>query len=283
MPYLYTGKAGSKEARPSYLKLASRISGLGFRMNAALKGPQTKTFTANCYLYPRTSKANVTGSAIYTPVYGYRVEATYDENLVVTVAIYQGIVTSGPVVLQKFYRYNPTIGTYTNIGDIAQATCAAYDYSAPLNTPFSYRIDGYNTAGELVQSVSSSSVTISGYDNWYIIRGETSSDLIQLDVTDSSSTIILQSEDFQPLASKYKTVQKGEVIGRRGTIEIVIENDDRGFTFSTLRELADYLGQVYLKSPFGDVYAIDIGAMQVEYVNNGHLKVRMPFIENDVA
>lgn len=283
MPYLYTGKTGRSESRHSYIKLASRQSGLGFRMAAVIKAKPVKTFSADCYLYPRTTKVNWTANAVYVPQFGAYVTASYDTNAVASIGIYQGTVSGGPVTTQKFYRLNPTTGTYSLVATVNQATCIATDYSTPLGTAFSYRIDGYNASGTFVSSVTSPSLTITGFDDWYLTRGSSDYELISLKVSDSNSSIVLQSEDFQPLASEYKTVQRGEIIGRKGTVEVVVTRDERNSLFPALRELTSYLGQVYLKSPFGDVYAIDMGAMQIEFVNNGNMKVRLPFIENAVA
>jgi hypothetical protein len=93
----------------------------------------------------------------------------------------------------------------------------------------------------------------------------------------------IQQEDFQPLGRDYKTVQQGDVIGRKGTLEIAIMATQRGEMLKALREFGLYTGQVYLKSPFGEVFAIDVGDISIEFVGVGGVKVTMPYTENGIV
>lgn len=284
MPYLYTGKMGAADStsssRPGFIKLGSRYSTYGIRMNAILKGPIVTSYTMNANLYPNKTTLTRTVDAVLIPASGAYLTTSASVAGVVTVGVYQGS-TSPAITSQKLYRYNPTTGTSTLVSTSAKTTFLATDASAPFGVAFYYILYGYSAAGVLVSTTNSSTVTLSGFTEWYLTRA--TGDSISLSVTDSSATIIRQAEEFSPISLAYKTVQQGTVIGRRGSIEVSITATDRDYTYGQLRSLAGELGQVYLKSPFGDVYAVDIGEMNVEFVGTGNLKVTIPFIENAIA
>lgn len=284
MPYLYTGRLGKSDtttsSRPSSLKLGSNVAKYGTWMDAVIKGPIVTPYTLNAVLYPNKTTLGRTADAVLIPASGVYLTASATTFGLVTVGVYQGAVGGGPIATQRLSRYNPTTGTSTLVATSTVPTFSAVDAAAPLGVSFYYVLQSYNATGTLIATTNSSSLLISDITDWLLMRS--SGTLYVLSVSDSSATVVRQSEEFSPISSTYKVVQQGEVIGRRGQIELVVTDAGREVGYATLRDFASDLGQVYLKSPFGDVYAVDLGAMSIEMVPGG-LKIGLPFIENATA
>lgn len=284
MPYLDTGKLGTADSTSSsrlgFIRFGTRYATYGVRMNAVIKGPIVTSYTMNAVLYPNKTTLTRTADAVLIPVSGVYL-TTSVSGTVVTVGVYQGANSTGTIATQVLQRVNPTTGTRTTVATSTQKTFLAVDAAAPLGVAFYYVLSSYDAAGTFLVSTNSSTVTVSGFPDWYLVGSDGTS--LTLNITDSSATILRQSEDFAPIGTAYKVVQQGEVIGRRGQLEVILTSADRSATYSDLREIAGSLSQVYLKTPFGDVYGVDVGAMNLEWVGNGNLKVTIPFIENAIA
>lgn len=282
MPYLYTGKLGASGSQPGRIVPGRSRGRLGIRLAALLKTiGKAGAFLAEALIYASTQVRTITASSIIVPTNGLIFSTSTDTtNGFVAVDVFQAIT---PVVTQELYRWNPVTQEYVLVYSSPQATFAYVDFAAPLNVSFWYRVIGYDSSGVQVGSPTDSGTITLNIDDWYLVRSSDPTENVRIDTTSSTAQKNRQSESFQPLGRLYKTVQQGDVLGSTGTVEIVLPRDSRALIERALRRLAAYPGQVYLKSPFGDVLPVDISQMSTTMLPGGHLQVSIPYTENDIG
>lgn len=190
-------------------------------------------------------------------------------------------------VARSDYRLDAAGSAYLShqvdvVPEMAVRSFKVFDAGIPVGGAYSnYLLNETTAAHANVSQVSVANVTVSSPENWLL----TSSlgDSISIPVADCSFKKPRQSEEFYPINSQYKTVGRGRVIGATGQLEVLLSGADPASTYASLRSLGNTTGQVYLKSPFGEVYGIDQGALTFEYVGSSSMKVGIAFTENSTT
>ena len=174
-------------------------------------------------------------------------------------------------------RYEPLTGGYTTIRTSSDPTIMMTDYMAPMNVTFHYRVISTSAIGSVIRDAVSNDVYLN-MDSWTIsVEGAHN---ILIDVTSSSMQREMQTESFSPLGSTFKTVQQGYLLGRKGNITIVLSNAQRPVLLPQIEQAANDTRQTYIKTPFGVVLPVVIGAMDESFLPGGHSTMTIDYVEN---
>lgn len=211
------------------------------------------------------------GSISHVAVWSRAITVTEIGNL------YTNAVTwIAPVSITSVERENPIDGSFIEIFSISGRNAIFTDTNPPLGQPFTYRMRGYDSDGNVVNSISTYPITIS-IDKWSLTIKEGYN--IFLDVISSSKNREIQTESFSPLGSTFKTVQTGKLLGRKGTIDCFVQNSERTDTMNMIDRIANDTRTTYIRSPFGDVIPVAIGNISEKFLDGGHSTVTIEYVE----
>jgi hypothetical protein len=199
------------------------------------------------------------------------------------------------------FRRRPGIDKdWIKIGEVKNRYTTDYtDWYAGNNVVYEYTVRAITTksGGSVVlespDGSTSFATTSIPCDDWIIIgEDRNSSHIHRLLVTDESHNRPIQQEVFETLGSSRKVIMRGFVLGHEGSVtslwanvEVEDPQDSQSTISNTLlaRRLVDYLtrkaGPHILKTPFGDVWDIQISDPEYTFQPVGHLEVSFNWIE----
>lgn len=151
------------------------------------------------------------------------------------------------------------------------------DYAAPLNTATTYTIDELTSGGTVVNTTTVTGVTVVA-DEWFL-SGSFGS--LVVTPSEASSARTLQTEDFMVLNESYKVVQQGLLLGRQGSLTAQVISSDRDAKVAAIRSAVASAVTVYLKDPWGGVYPVVLGEVEIAYQPGGHVSLTIPYVQVD--
>lgn len=249
-----------------------------FIAEAVIKRTYSNSFSAEALIAKLSGQTfTFTASASIAVSSGNWLEASFDTTLLTADIICS--MSDSNVVTLIVQRENPETGAWTDIYTTYPRNAFFTDTNPPLNTPFRYRGRGYDSNGDVIQSVTTYPLTLTTPSDygWSVSDGVNS---LPLMVTGSSLEKELQTEVFSPLGKSFKTVQVGEQLGRKGSIEFFIESGDRRETLAMLDTIVNSTRETYLRTPFGLVLQVAFGSISESMLPGGHSKISMDYIEN---
>lgn len=281
MPSLYSGKLGTRQSKLNRIVPARAPNSgvMGFLMSAVLSSPTVmRKFSMNALIWSATQTRFFKMAAAMVPSSGVTTSSVPDaDTSLVAVGVFQGGST---VKSQKLYRWEPLRDQYRLIYESDRPTFTITDISAPVSVQFWYRVMGYDVAGGLVSTTDFTPITVNSADWWLTISDNPAKNL-KIVVGSAPWERIRQTETFAPVGSEYRILQAGDLLGRKGSVEIVLSKEERGQAERLLREMANSPSQVYLKSPYGETMAVDVGSMSTQIVPGGHMSINVPYVENN--
>lgn len=280
MPAFYTGKLGTKRSQLNRIVPArpANTGVRGFLMNALLFRTYGYGFAMNALIWSNTQTRFYRMNAVVTPASGITTTVSADdETTLVEIGVYQGGST---VKTQKVYRWEPWRGDYRLVHESSRPTFTYTDIAAPVSVEFWYRVIGYDVNGGVVSTTDLNPVTINSGDWWLVVSDNPAKNLKML-VGSAPWERTRQTETFQPVGSEFRILQAGDLLGRKGSIEIILTKEQRGQAERLLREMANSPSQVYLKTPYGESLPVDIGSMTTEIVPGGGMAINVPYVENN--
>jgi hypothetical protein len=190
---------------------------------------------------------------------------------------------------------------FTHLTNIeSQGTSEYTDWFAGNDVNYEYRVTVNTTkSGALVQSPDDpnggnlATGKLSA-DTWMFIGTDRASEHIaELFVNDEDHERPIQQESFETLGSNRKVVVRGFVLGNEGNFSMTYQgsklvslpSDAQKLYEETVlgRRLVDYLtfnkGPHILKSPFGDVWAVEFSSPKFKWLQGGHLQVDLSWVE----
>lgn len=181
----------------------------------------------------------------------------------------------------RIYRREMGDELYTVLVDIANKTTVEYsDETAGQTIVYEYIITQYKiiTGDAPLESEPSETVTATlESDAWYIVpTGLPARELIVIDEEHSS---VIQQEVFEPLATNRKRIIRGNVMGDEGSVTSRFDTHDARSAKTYFETLNGIKGPHLLKSPFGDVWIVEVDAPGFKYLTGGHLEVTFGWVE----
>lgn len=130
-------------------------------------------------------------------------------------------------------------------------------------------------------------------DNWTIVgRDRNAAHIYDMVVVDEDHNRPIQQEEFETLGSDRKVIMRGFVLGHEGSITAIWTNtddplpqDEQEYVNHTEigRSLIEYLtfdaGPHIIKSPFGDVWDVQILTPEYKWLPTGHLETTFKYVE----
>ena len=228
-----------------------------------------------------THQRNWFPESFLMPASGFYFHATGDDTTGLVEVICAQPISVGTsnigIAQTVLQRYEPLTGGYTTIRTSSDPTIMMTDYMAPMNVTFHYRVISTSAIGSVIRDAVSNDVYLN-MDSWTIsVEGAHN---ILIDVTSSSMQREMQTESFSPLGSTFKTVQQGYLLGRKGNITIVLSNAQRPVLLPQIEQAANDTRQTYIKTPFGVVLPVVIGAMDESFLPGGHSTMTIDYVEN---
>jgi len=127
-------------------------------------------------------------------------------------------------------------------------------YAASLGTT--------ETVYEVISSTTIQNVEVA-LDEWLLVGEEIGTMIVT--PTDIGGQRVLQREDFNVLDQDYKQVQTGLLLGTTGSLTMISQDGDRGAFERRIKAAANSSKNVWLKSPWGDVWGVSLDSAKVNY------------------
>jgi len=205
-------------------------------------------------------------------------------------------------VFVRYQIYRRVVGDveWYEVGEVRAMNTPRYiDWTAGNAINYEYRVSQVDTktgAGIELESPDGDEnilPTRLDADVWMFVGFDRSKEhIVELPVGDEGHTRPIQQEEFEPLGSDRKVIMRGFVLGHEGSIQCIWINqevqsseDEQVFYNETVigRRLVDYLtrnkGPHILKSPFGDVWAVEFQGPTYKWLDTGNLQVDLSWIE----
>lgn len=182
------------------------------------------------------------------------------------------------------YRRNNGETEWSPLVTISSKTTEVYkDYSAGQATVYNYLILQYKAiAGDVPLASADSDVVTAGLtlDAWFIIGNFMGTfDALEINVSDEEHSGVIQQEIFEPLAIEFKRVVRGLTLGEEGSFTAFFDAAVAQATRAWFQSLTRTAGPHILKSPFGDVWAVEFDAPAYKHTTGGHLNVSMGWVQ----
>lgn len=172
------------------------------------------------------------------------------------------------------YRWNPMTYRLVLLQQDSGGIFSFYDTSTPHNAPFWYTLMAHCDDGTTVP-FTSGSMTLTDTE-WYFVQGSTR---YPITVQDFSADYEHSFESHEPLGRSRSVMSKFTSRGRVGKVVCFVVWDERDSFTSMLDSLLGETGQVLIKSPFGDVIAVQLDSPSTEELSGGNAVVTVPFVE----
>lgn len=154
-----------------------------------------------------------------------------------------------------YRRNNPEATAYDLIAEITtQATLAYTDYGAALLAAVAYQLVQTNGWAESTAATATATLTSVQAGAWQLVGTDS---LELLDVTAAERSAEAPFERHVALGRSLPVDESGPLSGQTGTLSVSLFDADVD-TEVTIREMADLDDPVYLKSPYGDSWAVRI-------------------------
>ena len=156
-----------------------------------------------------------------------------------------------------------------------EATSQYDDYTAPLDLPLTYRVTVSNLDFESAPAVASSELDVA---QWWIVRpGDASLTFRLTYVDDHQKRRSKPQELYRALGRSRPIVVSGDQQGWEGTVRATVPHAYRAMVDRLVAAAALPDEYVLLKSPFGEVFAVQLGDIDVARGTAGSQTVTFPF------
>ena len=209
---------------------------------------------------------------------------------------------SPPVYIKgyRLYRKKRWLEDYQLIAEFFSPSQTSWtDYYAGNSVNYTYKIVAIGQkAGSGVfiegQDEADSFWTIqNNSDNWTIVgRDRNAAHIYDMIVVDEDHNRPIQQEEFETLGADRKVIMRGFVLGHEGSITAIWTNtsdplpkDEQEYVNHTQigRSLIEYMtfdaGPHIIKSPFGDVWDVQILTPEYKWLPSGHLETTIKYVE----
>lgn len=261
---------GSAPTTNDYLTVATQEAGTSTGPKLTITGLVTyaaNTFVANANL-KATRYSFITADARVNPTTTQKSATADAATGSVTVRAYNATPNASSKYI-RIYRDNVLLRSDT-------INTAWTDWSVPLNTSVTYKIEEASTSGGTTTATTTVAGVIVTTEDWFLAGSFGS---LVVTPTDTSAARTLQREDFMVLGASYKTVQTGLALGRAGSLTAEVAKELRDTVIAELRDAAETKAAVYLKDPWGNVWTVAIGQVSLRLLPVGHVAIEIPFTE----
>jgi len=184
------------------------------------------------------------------------------------------------------YRRVAGSTSWTTLGYISSVSSLEYtDYVAGLNITYEYMVTQWKKVASSTPIESTNNIVTStslSVDDWFIVVVGRDDLCFSFSSDQEEHKSPFASETFEPFGRDRKVIVRAGVLGREGSVSTIIPAEDVSSTMTSLRAIF-YLNNVdvFLKNPFGDVNSVYIDAPDEQYINGGHLILKIPYVEVD--
>ena len=161
------------------------------------------------------------------------------------------------------------------ISDRAQATYI--DYEAPIDVPLYYRLTQLSHDGESEPAETTSRLDVCEF--WLVTVGAVGESFELPNVTDYASSWPLQSTEHEPLGRPYKLIETGQQLGEEGSLTCVLLPEDAPVLARLRSAVAGIDAELLLKTPYGEVFEVDLGTIERERQQGGRQRVTFRFVQ----
>lgn len=185
-------------------------------------------------------------------------------------------------------------GTWESVGEvfIIDTTYELFDYHAPAGLKLNYRVaQVVNRFGDLIESEDLTAVSdISSSDGYWLIEPGTVqggvSTSIRLSIITGDSYTDEYDEAELIIAGRGRYIDRGDHLGLKGTLDARIRHNG-GTTARQKKRALDQLKEenrnLFLRTPFGDVYRVNVGNLSISRISGVGLSefvdVQIPYSE----
>lgn len=186
----------------------------------------------------------------------------------------------------RIYRRVAGTDTYRVLVDITDINITEYiDVTASQTVTYEYIVTQFEIIpGDVdLESDHSDIVTaLLGNDAWFIIMRDVDEiRAFELNVESEDHHTVLQQEVFEPLISGFKRVVRGGILGDEGSLVAIVDVADTSLYRLHFDRLQFNKGPHLLKSPFGDIWAVEFDAPSYKFMPAGHLEITIGWVEVD--
>lgn len=219
-------------------------------------------------------KNNFSTSVIYPPA--PTIGVAFDANKIATITVTGATASTGQSAPAScdLYRWSPRLAKYVLMSAGLLPTFTATDVAGPSNLTYRYKVVTFGENGSALDTLSSDL----SYDDpeWRLL---TATSNIVLSVDEMTFEMATSQESLEPLGRDHPIVVSHGTRGVAGQIRATVFPDERYAIRASVELLANSSQVVYLRNPFGEVFAVSLGSIGEAPASGGYATLTIPFTE----